>query len=135
MGIDAGFDMVPRLSKGTTDTELWARFLAVIKEYYEDDAQVELKPNSILFKVGEHPSLPLDGNKFLRFSSKVSGRGGTHTETYIKTVARAAKPIFGPRIQYWDDGGDHFGHCSWSEVNESIRSYDKVRSILLPWTD
>lgn len=121
--------MVPRLSRGTVDTQLWARFITVIKEYYKDDALVELEPNYILFKVGEYPSLPFDGSKFLRFSSKVSGGCG-HAETYIEAVAAAAKAIFGPRIQYWHESWDQIGHYGWNEVHESIRSYNEVRSIL-----
>ncbi|POS79201.1 hypothetical protein DHEL01_v202391 [Diaporthe helianthi] len=132
MGFDAGFDMVPRLSRGTADIQLWACFITVVKEYYKDDAQVELKPNYILFKVGEHPSLPFDGAKFLRFSSKVSGGLSRHAETYIRTVTAAAKGIFGPRVQYWNEGADQVGYHSWAEVHESIRSYDEPADSEIP---
>lgn len=134
MGIDAGFDMVPRLSRGTADMQNWARFLDIIQEYYKDDAQVEVTPNCILFKAGEHPSLPFEGHKFLRFSSKVSGRIAyeSHAESYINTVTAVAKATFGSRIQYWDEGADQLGHYSWNEVNESLRSYDEVRRTSFP---
>ena len=53
MGVDAGFDIVPRLSKGIVDRQKWGRFIDFIKEYYKDDNQVEIKPNYIDFKAGE----------------------------------------------------------------------------------
>ncbi|KAI9644694.1 hypothetical protein NHQ30_006720 [Ciborinia camelliae] len=34
MGIDAGFDMVPRLSEGAVDKE---NFIEAIKEHYQND--------------------------------------------------------------------------------------------------
>lgn len=58
MGIDAGFDMVPRLSKGVVDIHNWGRFIESIKERYKEDTQVEIKPNYIGFKAGEYPQLP-----------------------------------------------------------------------------
>lgn len=130
MGIDAGFDMVPRLSGGTTNTSEWAQFISTIQEHYKDDTQVETTPNYILFKVGEHPRLPLQGHKLLRFSSKVSGRIATESneDSYIYTVTAIAKANFGSRIRCWHDGGDQFGHYTWTEVNESLKSYDEVRT-------
>jgi hypothetical protein len=125
MGIDAGFDMVPRLSRGAVDVQLWPRFIYAVKEYYKDDAQVEMTSNYIEFKVGEHPLLPYEGYKFLRFSSKVSGSCGAAL-SYIDTVARAAKAIFGTRIQYWNECFDEFGHYDWREVHKSIDSYNEV---------
>jgi hypothetical protein len=100
MGIDAGFDMVPRLSKSLVGEDNWNQFLNCIKHHYKDDAQVEVKPNYILFKAGEHPKLPSEGHKLLRFSAKVSGSIAAATEAYIKTVTRIAKVYFGSRIQY-----------------------------------
>lgn len=133
MGIDAGFDMVPRLSRGTGDAQNWARFISVIKEYYKDDAQVETTPNYILFKAGEHPRLPFEGHKFLRFSSKVSGQIATESraESYINTVTALAKASFGARIQYWHEASDQLGHYNWNEVNEPLKSYDEVWRELL----
>jgi hypothetical protein len=129
MGIDAGFDMVPPLSKSLVDKHNWARFISLIKDHYKDDVQVELRPNYILFKAGEHPLLPFEGHKFLRFSSKVSGSTAmtTGVENYIDTVTRVAKVYFGSRIQYWNDGCDLFGQYDWDEVDESIKSYEQVR--------
>lgn len=128
MGIDAGFDMVPCLSRGVVDKHNWDKFIGFIVNHYKDDAQVEIKPNYILFKAGEHPTLPFEGHKFLRFSSKVSGSTAkaTRAESYIDTVTRIAKCHFGNRIQYWNDGADQYGKYNWEEVHESIRSYEQV---------
>lgn len=128
MGIDAGFDMVPRLSTGIADTTEWSSFIDFLKEHYKDDAQVEIKPNYILFKAGEHPMLPFEGHKFLRFSSKVSGgnAAATRVENYIGTITRIARARWGSRVQFWHEGADQYGHYDWNEVNQSFRSYEKV---------
>ncbi|CAG8953446.1 hypothetical protein HYFRA_00010195 [Hymenoscyphus fraxineus] len=127
MGIDAGFDMVPSLSKGATDRLSWGQFIDHIKEHYKDDNQVEIKPNYILFKAGEHPRLPFEGHKFLRFSSKVSGSiaADTNVGSYIETVTRIAQTHFGSRIRCWNEGGYEYGTYKWNEVNESLRSYEQ----------
>jgi hypothetical protein len=64
MAVDAGFDMVPSLSKGMVDKHNWESFLKVIRERNENDPLVEVMPNYILFKAGEHPKLPLECHKF-----------------------------------------------------------------------
>ena len=43
MGIDAGFDMVPRLSKGAADKQNWQSFIKTVKERYQNDDLVEIK--------------------------------------------------------------------------------------------
>lgn len=106
MGIDAGFDMVPRLSKGAADTQNWKSFIEIIKERYATADRVEVKPNYIEFKAGEYPWLPFEGHKFLRFSSKISGSHAKGVEDYIDTVTRAAAAIFGSRVQYWNEAGE-----------------------------
>ena len=58
MGIDAGIDMVPRLSKGAVDKQNWQSFIKVIKERYRNNDLVKTKPNYVEFKSGEHPLLP-----------------------------------------------------------------------------
>ncbi|KAF2789412.1 SET domain-containing protein [Melanomma pulvis-pyrius CBS 109.77] len=130
MGIDAGFDMVPRLSKGVVDKHNWDQFISSIKQHYRDDPQVETKPNYILFKAGERPKLPFEGHKFLRFSSKVSGAkaAATRAQSYIDTVTRVARVHFGSRVQCWNDGADRYGTYDWGEVNESIESYEQPES-------
>ena len=64
MGIDAGFDMVPRLTKGPVDSRNWQSLISAIREYYKDDENVKFKPNYVEFTVAEHPQLPLQGHKF-----------------------------------------------------------------------
>lgn len=129
MGIDAGFDVVPPLSKGVVDRHNWARFIDMIKEHYKGDGQVEIKPNYIEIKAGEHPKLPFEGHKLLRFSSKVSGviAKTSRAEHYIDTVTRVAQAHFGSRIRYWNEAADQRGFYDWNEVHESIRSYEQVR--------
>ena len=133
MGIYAGFDMVPRLTRGIVDTRNWEQFLNSIKSHYEDDMRVEEQRNSILIKAGEHPSLPFEGHKLLRFSAKISGSiaANSGVEAYIDTVTRIAKVHFGSRVQYWHEGIDRYGHYDWTEVDESIQSYEQVRHDLI----
>jgi hypothetical protein len=128
MGIDAGFDMVPRLSKGVIDKQNWQSFINIIKECYKDDDLVEVKPNYMVFKAGEHPWLPFEGHKFLRFSSKISGSHAKGVEKYINTVTRVAEANFGSRIRYWNEAADDFGVYNWQEVNDSFKSYEQVSS-------
>ncbi|KAK6608606.1 set domain-containing protein 5 [Botrytis cinerea] len=134
MGVDAGFDIVPRLSKGIVDRQKWGRFIDFIKEYYKDDSQVEIKPNYIDFKAGEHPKLPFEGHKCLRFSSKVLGSIAEETkaERYINTVTRIAQELFGSRIRCWHEGADQFGVYNWTEVHESIRPYEQPDELKTP---
>ncbi|WEW61399.1 hypothetical protein PRK78_006889 [Emydomyces testavorans] len=135
MGIDAGFDMVPRLSKGIADKHKWHSFLETIKERYQNDARVEVKPNYIVFNAGEHPMLPLEGHKFLRFSSKISGSHAEGVQTYIDCVAQVAKLHFGSRVRYWNDIWGQYGFYSWREVNDSIRLYEQPDEPETPTTE
>ena len=126
MGIDAGFDMVPRLSKGAVDKHDWQSFMKVIKERYQNDDLVDIKPNYLQFRAGEHPMLPFEGHKFLRCSSKISGSHAKGVEEYIRTVTRLAQARFGSRIRYWNEITDARGFYDWQEVHTSIRSYEQV---------
>jgi hypothetical protein len=126
MGIDAGFDMVPRLSKGAVDRQNWQSFIKIIKEHYQNDDIVEVKPNYIVFKAGEHPLLPFEGHKFLRFSSKISGSHAKGVEEYIDTVTRVAKVNFGSRVRYWNEAADERGFYNWQDVHDSFKSYEQV---------
>ena len=117
MGIDAGFDMVPRLCEGAIDKQNWQSFIKAIKEIYQNDDLIEIRTNFLEFKAGEHPKLPLKGHKFLRFSSKVSGSHARGVEKYIDTVTRVARAHFGSRIQYWN--------CwNWSHQPYRSRPYE-----------
>ncbi|TVY51235.1 SET domain-containing protein 5 [Lachnellula cervina] len=124
MGIDAGFDMVPPLSKGAVDRQNWQSFIEFIKGSYKND-DLEVKPNYIVFKVGEHPMLPFEGYKFLRFSSKVSGSHAKGADEYIDAVTRAAVVRFGSRVRAWHEAANVWGVYDWSEVNDSFRSYEQ----------
>lgn len=126
MGIDAGFDLVSCVSKGAVDKQNWLSFINVIKERYQDDDLVEIKPNYLKFKAGEHPLLPFEGHKFMRFSSKISGSHAKGVEKYINTVTRVAKVCFGSRVQYWNEAADEWGFYNWQEVHNSIESYEQV---------
>ncbi|KAI1185168.1 hypothetical protein F5B17DRAFT_409029 [Nemania serpens] len=125
MGADAGFDMVPRLSQGIEDRMKWEQFLNVVKQFYAGDERVEVGPRVIYFKAGEGPSLPIEGHKFLRFSSKITGRIAAETgvENYIRKVTALAMASFGCRIRRWDELRDEFGFYRWDFVNASFKSY------------
>ncbi|KAH7184522.1 uncharacterized protein B0J16DRAFT_355242 [Fusarium flagelliforme] len=133
MGFDAGFDMVPKLSRTHTDHEAWNLFIFMVKDEFQADERMEIKPNYLSFNAGEVPTLPFEGFKFLRFSSKVSGGNAAKTGVWelIKTVCRIARSIFGSRIVYWCEAVDQFGHYDWKEVNDSIQSYEQVDG----WSD
>ncbi len=134
MGIDAGFDMVPRLSKGAVDKQNWRSFIKVIKERYQNDDLVEIKPNYLEFKVGEHPLLPFEGHKFLRFSSKISGSHAKGVGEYIGTVTRVAQVSFGSRVRCWNEAADELSFYDWQTIHASIKSYDQVRCGILNMT-
>lgn len=88
MGADAGFDMVPRLGRSAEDIRKWKQFLETIQQLYKHDAKVKFGSHYIEFLAGEHPKLPIDGQKFLRYSAKVTGSIARETgvEKYIQTV-------------------------------------------------
>ena len=134
MGIDAGFDMVPCLSKGAVDKQNWRSFIKVIKERYQNDDLVEIKPNYLEFKAGEHPLLPFEGHKFLRFSSKISGSHAKGVWEYINTVTRVAQVSFGSRVRCWTEAADEWGFYDWDTVHSSIRSYEQVCCSILNMT-
>ncbi|KAK4692657.1 hypothetical protein P7C71_g4588, partial [Lecanoromycetidae sp. Uapishka_2] len=134
MGIDAGFDMVPCLSNVAADKQNWDSFIKVIKSHYQDDELVEIKPNYLEFKAGEHPLLPFEGHKFLRFSSKISGGHPEGIEQYIDTVTRVAQDSFGSRIRCWNEAFDGWGFYDWQEVHTSIKSYEQPDKPEIPTT-
>ncbi|KAJ2990352.1 hypothetical protein NUW58_g2994 [Xylaria curta] len=125
MGVDEGFDMVPRLSRGSEDMREWGRFIDIVRKYYQDDAQVKVYDGYIEFDAGEHPMLPFDGHKFLRFSSKITGRSDKphHVCDYIKSVRAIARSIFGSRVRPWTEAADQFGFYDWRDVHDSIKSF------------
>ncbi|TGJ82107.1 hypothetical protein E0Z10_g6675 [Xylaria hypoxylon] len=119
MGIHEGFDMVPRLTGGTEDVRKWTRFIDIIQKYYQDDDRFKLCNGYIEFTSGEHPMLPLDGNNFVRFSSKVCGDGSVCG--YIRSVRQIAESIFGFRIRPWTESADQYGFYDLRDVHDSYR--------------
>lgn len=73
MGFDCGFDMVPCLTESDSDRNPWLAFIDELKEVYKEDSVFRVQSGDVEFQIGEHPRLPLEGHKFLRFSSRVSG--------------------------------------------------------------
>ncbi|KAK7965861.1 uncharacterized protein PG986_000138 [Apiospora aurea] len=130
MGMDEGFDMVPRLGLGAEDTRKWSLFMETIKTEYAGDNQVEIHEHYIEFKAGEHPTLPFHGPHFLRFSSKVSGRIASETgvQAYLGAVRRLAVQAFGSRIRPWSEVFEIYGFYDWLDVHESLRSFWATRA-------
>jgi len=79
MGIDAGFDMVPPLSRTEADHKAWNIFIDIVKQEFSTDERLEVEPNYLSFNAGGVPTLLFEGFKFLRFSSKVSGGDAAKT--------------------------------------------------------
>nr|POE53543.1 hypothetical protein CFP56_28765 [Quercus suber] len=127
MGVDAGFDMVPRLTKGAEDKRDWDGFIQEVKNHYLFDGRMAIMSTHLLFDAGEQPTLPFDGHKFLRFSSKVSG--SSTAGSIIRTISRIAETRFGSRICYWNEGADSYSFYDWLAVNASLMCYDKVRRL------
>jgi len=128
MGADAGFDMVPRLTRSKNDMEKWKKFIKTIQKNYDDDEQVKVHEHYIEFEAGEHPTLPFDGFKFLRFSSKVTGSIAARTSVwkYIECVTGIARLFFGGRARSWSELRDEYGFYDWLDVHHSRKSYNKV---------
>ncbi|KAH6668857.1 hypothetical protein B0J14DRAFT_629067 [Halenospora varia] len=112
MGIDVGFDLVPRLMDSTTHKRDWDAFIETIKRRFENDDLVEIRGNDILFKAGEQPQLPFEG-----YSSHAG-----EVYKYLDAVTKWAKTKFGDRIHYWNDAVNS-GFYAWPEVLESIESH------------
>lgn len=123
MGVDCGFDMVPPLTGLDSDTIRWRAFIEKIKEIFQNDPVVQLQPRFIEFQVGEHPLLPFEGHKFLRFSSKISGFRSAAAEPYIDDVYRLARTFFGEQVRFWHELNEGNGFYDWKAVHESFKSY------------
>lgn len=124
MGFDCGFDMVPRLENTEEEQYRWSKFLDEVKELYKHDTVFELRANFVEFEVGEHPLLPFEGYKFLRFSSKISSASTEAAEICIRQVCRIARKYFGSRIQFWHElNEDYIPAYGWDEVSKSIKSF------------
>lgn len=89
---------------------------------------------TLLYRIGTigelvpcHQSvLPLEGHKFWRFSSKISGSHAEEVGEYMDTTTRVARISFGSRVRYWNEAADERGFYNWQEVHTSIESYEQV---------
>lgn len=129
MGSYAGFDIVPRLTKGLLDQHNWGRLLKIIRERYQNDDQVEVKPNYIEFKSNPDLLLPFECHKFLRFGATIPNEDTTGLRNYIDTVSRVASGWFGSRVRDWDEGEGVSGYYALDDVKRSIRSYEQVCNV------
>ncbi|KAJ5374871.1 hypothetical protein N7517_006877 [Penicillium concentricum] len=134
MGVYTGFDMVPRLSQVLVDKHNWERFLSCIRERYQNDDQVEVRPNYIAFKSDPNLLLPFECHKFLRFGATISNEDSGGLKNYIDTVSRVAGAWFGSRAYCWDESSGIPGHYSWDDVKRSIRSYEQIDEPKIPAT-
>lgn len=135
MEFAAGFDMVPRLTKSSTDQAEWDRFIQSVKTFYNNDGVVNVKSASIVFNISGHPSLPLQCEKFLRFSARTTGAHFDNAQEYISMVCEMATAVFGARIHLWVEGDEASSlaakpHYGLSEVLESQKAYEQVCSSL-----
>ena len=115
--------MVPSLGASEADASHWLAFVEEIKLDFREDPRVVVTPQVIEFNVGERPSLPMEGQKFLRFSARVSGAKSKAVEPYIRKAHDIARKHFGTRARFWHEAFDGSGHYDEGEVEKSIRSY------------
>ncbi|KAJ5522090.1 hypothetical protein N7527_006205 [Penicillium freii] len=130
----AGFDIVPRLTKGLVDKHNWERLLKTIRERYQNDDQVEVKSNYIAFKSDPDLLLPLECHKFLRFGATIPNEDTGGLRNYIDTVSRVASCWFGSRVRDWDEGEGVPGYYALDDVKRSIRSYEQFDEPGVPTT-
>jgi hypothetical protein len=124
MAIHAGFDMVPRLTKSEADKESWAKFLRLVKYRFQDYDVVFVKDNFIEIGVGQHPRLPLEGHKLLRFSTELED--DDENQLVIFVIAELAELVFKTRINRWDETIVGFGFYGPQEVRASFKAYHQV---------
>lgn len=108
------------------DKHNWQKFLQSIKERYQNDAQVEVKPNYIEFKSDPNLLLPFECHKFLRFGATIPNEDSGGLRNHIDTVSRVASCYFGSKVHCWDEGSGVPGHYVLDDVKRSIRSYKQV---------
>ena len=125
MEIYHGFSMVPPIqSDDSQDEGIWASFIAEIEKIYADDPIVISHPGFIHICVGEHLKLPRDGSKFRAFGARYEEGVSSPANQYVERVFRAAEEFFIGRMRCWDDDQDDKRHYLWTEIDESISSFD-----------
>lgn len=130
MGIDIGFDLYPPLKKEEgKECKRWETFIEHVKTFYKNDENVEETKTSLLFKLGEYPTLMKKGLHFRRFSCKL---GSTDkVETYIRKVYALALEYFTDRIYFWSTYGsseENGSKYSWSEVYAAEKEAKEVEA-------
>lgn len=121
MGADEGFDLVPPVrSDDPGSLALWAAFIAEVKRRWRSDPMFQVTADRLVFKVGEHPTLFVDGTRFRRFSSKVTGRASSEgIDRYLRPVAELARMFFQDRVKWWSE---------LTEAADPVYSWDEVRA-------
>ncbi|KAJ3518674.1 hypothetical protein NM208_g14432 [Fusarium decemcellulare] len=135
MGFDCGFDICPPLEekyRGVTDPDSRSPsgIVLITPETRHTEGSDKLSNDTkyfYYFMIGEAPHLPSHPDccdRFLRFSSKVSGGITAPAEPYIMEVCRIAKQYFGDRVCFWHElreTGDEkqYGCYSWKRVYEA----------------
>lgn len=156
---EAGFDLVPRLSRNDLDLALWDMFIANIWRIYGDAGAYRLQTtySCIKFYADNGLVLPFDGWKFLRFSSKIRGFsrygdgerllptfGGEpplpsnepvpvymiEAQTYLQKVVGLARAVFGTRARAWDTRSGTMGFYAADAAVRSIEAYYQVSCLL-----
>ncbi|KLO90172.1 uncharacterized protein LW94_13391 [Fusarium fujikuroi] len=120
---ESGFDMVPRLS-GYEDQEIWEEFIEHVQTVYKDESAFKIKADYMVFEEGKQLLLPLEGHKFLRFSSIPDD--DSHVEFHINLVTDIARDYFGSRVRSWQSALGESGYYSEEEVNDSYRLYEQL---------
>jgi hypothetical protein len=153
MSCEGGFDLVPRVSNSARDTQKWETFIDAVLKRYETDGRVRITGRYIKFYAGDGPMLPFDGQKFLRFGTKVWGFSTygdnerfhlspsgvpklpldkrapgvlTEAQSYINTVIDVATAVFGIRVKPWDVLSGTCGFYEADVADMSIEAYTKV---------
>jgi|SRR5271168_311288 len=130
MGYDCGFDMVPRLEDTPSNATKWKIIIDAVRQMSIYDPVMVTRDRYLEFEVGEHPLLPFEGHKFLRFSSKVSGPITYKARPYIEAVYKISKREFDEWVQFWNEGIDVYGHYDWVEVNKSLASFRSDKKVV-----
>lgn len=126
MDYEAGFDMVPPLTKEPRDQEKWEILIDIVQSIVWYKEIMLFKSNYIEFNIGDHPKIPFEGHKFLSFRSKISNIDPGQTKDMIEEIWVYAMVVFDSRARYWSNKLGGSSVYSWQDVHDSETSYDKV---------
>lgn len=116
MGVNQGFDIIPRLRDNPEDNAIWARFLEDVLKEYCLDSKLLNDPSRpfIMFNIGEGPQLERDAWRFRRFSSKIVRKD---MGDYLDSVTRIAQRHLGGRVYAWSESFDYaWPYYDWREI-------------------